>query len=256
MAENPIPSPLPADLPTNWTYGQTVAPTGAEAGLATQYGYNYLMAAVNAAQAAINLIGAAFESLPELDGGKIPISQLPTGVANGVASLDQTGKVPASQLPDMNYLPLAGGNMQGAINMGNYRITNLNTPADNQDAATKAYVDAVREYVQNAGFTNILTGNYTGNGQDTLTLTFGFMPKSVLIVQKDRSYGSVIGQQRFYFGQESESQMETYNNPATTTYSPTSTGLVITGSFPGSPQTAPAAAMNLSGSVYYYAAFG
>lgn len=193
MAENPIPSPLPADLPTNWTYGQTVAPAGAEAGLADQYGYNYLMAAVNAAQTAINLIGVAFESLPELDGGKIPISQLPAGVANGVASLDQTGKVPASQLPDMNYLPLAGGNMLGAINMGNYRITNLNTPADNQDAATKAYVDAVQAYVQNAGFSKLQTGSYTGTGAygsgSPNTIIANFQPK-FLFVRTNYSQGS------------------------------------------------------------------
>ena len=31
--------PLPADLPENWTSGQIVAPTGAEAGLDEQHGY-------------------------------------------------------------------------------------------------------------------------------------------------------------------------------------------------------------------------
>ena len=41
---------LPADLPTNWQGGQIVAPNGADAGLPEQYGYNYLMEAVNAAQ--------------------------------------------------------------------------------------------------------------------------------------------------------------------------------------------------------------
>lgn len=48
---------LPADLPTNWTGGQIVAPNGADAGLPVQYGYNYLMEAVNACQQAINDIG-------------------------------------------------------------------------------------------------------------------------------------------------------------------------------------------------------
>lgn len=197
MAENPIPSPLPADLPTNWVYGQTVAPTGAEAGLATQYGYNYLMAAVNAAQAAINLIGTAFESLPELDGGKIPISQLPAGVAGGVASLDQTGKVPTSQLPAMNYLPLAGGNMQGAINMGNFRITNLNTPANDQDAATKAYVDALDAKVLASGYGKLSVGEYTGNGSygssRPTKITFPFAPKYVHV------FASATPSQTFYF---------------------------------------------------------
>lgn len=78
MADNPITTPLPADLPTNWAYGQTVAPTGAEVGLTRQHGYNYLMEQVNAAQSAANLLGAAFEGLVEVDAnGKIPIAQIP-----------------------------------------------------------------------------------------------------------------------------------------------------------------------------------
>lgn len=48
---------LPADLPTNWQGGQIVAPNGPDAGLPEQYGYNYLMEAVNAAQQAINDLG-------------------------------------------------------------------------------------------------------------------------------------------------------------------------------------------------------
>lgn len=37
------------------------------------------------------------------------------GKADGVASLDGSGKVPTAQLPAMNYLPLAGGTMTGNI---------------------------------------------------------------------------------------------------------------------------------------------
>lgn len=37
------------------------------------------------------------------------------GKADGVASLDGSGKVPTAQLPAMNYLPLAGGTMAGNI---------------------------------------------------------------------------------------------------------------------------------------------
>ncbi len=37
------------------------------------------------------------------------------GKANGVASLDGTGKVPATQLPAMDYLPLTGGTLSGAL---------------------------------------------------------------------------------------------------------------------------------------------
>lgn len=84
MAENPITVPLPADLPTNWVYGQTVAPDGSDVGLSQQHGYNYLMEQVNAAQQAAEELGDAF---------------------SGLASLDGTGKVPADELPDLDYDP-------------------------------------------------------------------------------------------------------------------------------------------------------
>lgn len=84
MADNPITTPLPADLPTNWVYGQTIGPQGTDVGLTQQHGYNYLMQQVNAAQQAATQIGEAFSGLP---------------------SLGSDGKIPASQLPAMNYDP-------------------------------------------------------------------------------------------------------------------------------------------------------
>lgn len=66
---------LPADLPTNWTGGQIVAPNGADAGLPEQYGYNYLMEQVNAAQQAVNdmsganIGGASFQVYYNAPGG-------------------------------------------------------------------------------------------------------------------------------------------------------------------------------------------
>ena len=84
MADNPITVPLPADLPENWTYGQTVAPTGGEVGLSKQHGYNYLMEQANATQKAVKEIGEAF---------------------SGIASLGPDGKVPEEQLPALNYDP-------------------------------------------------------------------------------------------------------------------------------------------------------
>ena len=53
--------PLPADLPENWTSGQIIAPTGAEAGLDDQHGYNYLMKQVNNAQRALKDLAAQRE---------------------------------------------------------------------------------------------------------------------------------------------------------------------------------------------------
>lgn len=51
---NIITVPLPADLPTDWQLSDIVAPNGTDAGLENQYGYNYLMEAVNNAQTAIS----------------------------------------------------------------------------------------------------------------------------------------------------------------------------------------------------------
>ncbi len=53
--------PLPADLPENWTSGQIIAPTGAEAGLDEQHGYNYLMRQVNNVQKALKALAAQRE---------------------------------------------------------------------------------------------------------------------------------------------------------------------------------------------------
>lgn len=53
--------PLPADLPENWTSGQIISPTGAEAGLDDQHGYNYLMKQVNNAQKALKALAAQRE---------------------------------------------------------------------------------------------------------------------------------------------------------------------------------------------------
>lgn len=63
MAENPITVNLPADLPEDWVENQIVAPEGQSAGLSQQHGYNYLMEQVNAAQTALNEVGAAFSGL-------------------------------------------------------------------------------------------------------------------------------------------------------------------------------------------------
>lgn len=98
MAVNPINPPLPADLPENWQYGQTVAPNGADVGLAEQYGYNYLMQQVNAAQEGVNALGQAVEGL----GGEVEnlgneIENLPTN--NIMLSAD--GKIVESNGTDV-----------------------------------------------------------------------------------------------------------------------------------------------------------
>lgn len=91
MANKPLLNPLPADLPENWQINQIVAPTGAEVGLAEQYGYNYLMAQLNAAQQAINNINEAFPGLAGLVDGKVPLEQLP--VVTPDDALSDTSKI-------------------------------------------------------------------------------------------------------------------------------------------------------------------
>jgi len=63
MADKPLAQSLAADLPENWNPGQIVAPNGADVGLPEQYGYNYLMAAVNSARRAINTVNEGFETV-------------------------------------------------------------------------------------------------------------------------------------------------------------------------------------------------
>lgn len=63
MADKPFAEPLPADLPEDWSDGQIVAPYGPSVDLSEQHGYNYLMAAVNAAQRAVNAVNDGFETI-------------------------------------------------------------------------------------------------------------------------------------------------------------------------------------------------
>ena len=124
MAENPIKTPLPADLPEDWTYGQTVAPAGEEAGLSTQHGYNYLMQQVNAAQRGVNEVGKAFSGLP---------------------SLGPDGKIPAEQLPAMNYDPAgsaAGVQKNLDAHMGNRQNPHGVTAAQVKAVPTSHTTDA------------------------------------------------------------------------------------------------------------------
>lgn len=97
MAVNPISSSLPADLPTNWQSGQTVAPNGSDVGLAQQYGYNYQSQQINAAQQAINTIGAQFPNLYG-KGDTVPISNGGTGGTSVAAALANLGAQPGFNL--------------------------------------------------------------------------------------------------------------------------------------------------------------
>ena len=99
--------PLPADLPENWTSGQIIAPTGAEAGLDDQHGYNYLMRQVNNAQKAAKELnkGKADSVVPH--DFSIPITgwQTDTEVAEYPHYIDITADVTSTTVVSVSIDP-------------------------------------------------------------------------------------------------------------------------------------------------------
>lgn len=202
MAENPIKTPLPADLPEDWTGGQTVAPTGAEVGLSEQHGYNYLMEQVNAAQTAAKEIGEAFSGLATLGpDGKVPAGQLPkmdydpAGSAEAVqqaltAHTGNKNNPHAVTAEQVGALASSGGVMSGAISMSGHKIANLAAPADSTDAANKQYVD------EHAG-ARVILGSYVGTGKtgksnpNQITLAEPFKLLCIYGIQHTDSYTSI-----------------------------------------------------------------
>ncbi len=79
MADRPLSGPLPADLPEDWTSGQTIAPAGADVGLSEQHGYNYLMAAVNRAQQAVNAINEGFDAISVKQANRVVVGTSTAG---------------------------------------------------------------------------------------------------------------------------------------------------------------------------------
>jgi WD40 repeat protein len=85
--------PLPADLPTDWAINQTVSPSGTDVGLSRQHGYNYLNAAVNAAQEGINQNN---QDLSDHEVSLIHVFQA-TAALTPSGALELTGGLPADK---------------------------------------------------------------------------------------------------------------------------------------------------------------
>ena len=171
------------------------------------------------------MVGARPESwIPSAaDTGAVPITE--KGAPNGVATLGPDGKVPAGQLPKMDYDPAgsaeavqqaltahtgnknnphavtaeqvgalasSGGVMSGAISMSGHKIANLAAPADSTDAANKQYVD------EHAG-AKVILGSYVGTGKsgksnpNQITLAEPFKILCIYGMQSNNYYKSIDG---------------------------------------------------------------
>lgn len=99
--------PLPADLPENWTSGQIIAPTGAEAGLDDQHGYNYLMMQVNNAQKAAKALNKGKADSVDPHDLFIPITgwQTDTEVAEYPHYIDITADVTSKTVVSVSIDP-------------------------------------------------------------------------------------------------------------------------------------------------------
>lgn len=145
------------------------------------------------------------------------------GQPGGVATLGPDGKVPAGQLPAMNYDPAgsaaavqetltnhinnknnphnvtaaqvgalasSGGVMSGALSMSGHKIANLAAPAAPTDAANKQYVD------EHAG-ARVILGSYVGTGKsgksnpNQITLAEPFKLLCIYGIQHTDSYTSI-----------------------------------------------------------------
>lgn len=178
MADKPIVTPPQGDLPENWITGQIVAPDGTEVGLTEQHGYNHLMQLVNALANGVTAINDAFSLLASLgDDGKIPAEELPSmdfiptsqkGKANGVASLNESGKVPLAQL----LAGVAGGlatlNANGKVPLAQLLAGVANGLAT-LDAGVKVPIDQIPNLNTNKITSGILPVLRGGTGKSSFT---------------------------------------------------------------------------------------
>jgi hypothetical protein len=121
--------PLPADLPENWISGQIVAPTGAEAGLDEQHGYNYLMKQVNNAQKALKALAAQREK--DLARIKFWASNDPTSPASFIGGTWE--RIEDCTIWGASDTHPAGTTVEAGLPniTGNFTIRNVENPGNN-----------------------------------------------------------------------------------------------------------------------------
>ena len=104
-----------------------------------------------------------------LDSGELAINTA-DGILYYKDASNEVKKLSDSDLIASTYLALSGGTMSGTINMGNNDIINVVDPVDEQDAATKNYVDLS---LLEVGAQFFPTGSYGRVDSDLITDAFG-----------------------------------------------------------------------------------
>lgn len=114
-----------------------------------------------------------------------------TPANNAIPKANGSGKLADGWINAL-WLALAGGTMTGPIAMGTSKITGLGDPTAAQDAATKAYVDAVAQGLDaKASVRAATTANITLSGAQTIDGVSVIAGDRVLV--KDQSTGANNG---------------------------------------------------------------
>lgn len=95
-----------------------------------------------------------------------------TGAVSAVAGVapDESGNVPLDAA-SVKALPIGGGTMEGSINMNGQKLSGLNEPTADDDAATKGFVtEAVKDKVDKSNVVNNFTTTEEGYVADARAL--------------------------------------------------------------------------------------